>query len=218
MNKLFLYNIILLMFCFLFYSPRCESSANFIRIITSEKIENMFNQISIDTMTTEQLIGLGIKKTPMIVLRNQNNETIGVHEGSAAFEWLNNLIQFRRQNMAKIVEQNRRKLIQANNTAQNNKDMVNGTSDELMGISDNYSYINIDYVPSKSFMPFGHDDNFKILTFKDNQGKINDRDMKNKMSEYNSLRQNTDTEIKSNITHQLKNNLLNNMQNDSFNI
>ena len=48
MNKLFLYNIILLMYCFLFYSPRCESSANFIRIITSEKIDNMFNQISIN--------------------------------------------------------------------------------------------------------------------------------------------------------------------------
>jgi hypothetical protein len=215
MNKLFLYNIILLMYCFLFYSPRCESSANFIRIITSEKIDNMFNQISIDTMSTEQLIGLGIKKTPMIVLRNQNNETIGVHEGSVAFEWLNNLIQFRRQNMAKIVEQNRKKLIQANNATQNNE-MINGTSNELNGISDNYSYINIDYVPSKSFMPFGQDENFKILTFKDNQGKIIDRDMKSKISEYNALRQNTDTEIKTNITNQLKNNLLNNMQNNTF--
>lgn len=203
------------MYCFLFYSPRCESSANFIRIITSEKIDNMFNQISIESMTTEQLIGLGIKKTPMIVLRNQNNETNGVHEGLNAFEWLNNLIQFRRQNMAKIVEQNRKKLIQANNTIQN-KELVNGTSTELNGISDNYSYINIDYVPSKSFMPFGQDDNFKILTFNDNQGKIVDRDMKNKMSEYNSLRQNTDTEIKTNITNQLKNNLLNNMENNSF--
>ena len=213
MNKLFLYNIILIMFCFLFYSPRCESSANFIRIISSEKIDNMFNQISIDTMSTEQLIGLGIKRTPMIVLRNQQNETIGVHEGSAAFEWLNNLIQFRRQNMAKIVEQNRKKLIQANNSG-NNGDIVNGASNELSGISDNYSYINIDYVPSKAFMPFGHDENFKILTFNDNQGKINDRDMKSKISEYNSLRQNTDTEIKTNITNQLKNNLLNNQLNN----
>ena len=50
------------MFGFLFYSPRCESSANFIRIITSEKINSMFNLISIDTMSTEKLISLGIKK------------------------------------------------------------------------------------------------------------------------------------------------------------
>ena len=63
-------------------------------------------------------------------------------------------------------------------------------------------------------MPFGHDENFKILTFNDNQGKINDRDMKSKISEYNSLRQNTDTEIKTNITNQLKNNLLNNQLNN----
>jgi len=82
------------MFGFLFYSPRCESSANFIRIITSEKINNLFNMVSIDTMSTEQIISLGIKKTPMLVLRNQQNQTIGVNEGQAAFEWLNNLIQF----------------------------------------------------------------------------------------------------------------------------
>ena len=107
------YNI---MFGFLFYSSRCEGSANFIRHITSEKINNLFNMISIDTMSTEQILSLGIKRTPMVVLRNQNNETIGVHEGSAAFEWLNNLIQFRRQNMAKIVDQNRKKLIQSNNS------------------------------------------------------------------------------------------------------
>lgn len=206
------------MFCFLFYSPRCESSANFFRIITSEKIDNMFNQISIDTMSTEQLIGLGIKKTPMIVLRNQNNETIGVHEGTAAFDWLNNLIQFRRQNMAKIVEQNRRKLIQSNMNTQNNKELINGNSEELSGVSDNYSYINIDYVSSKSFMPFGHDENFKILTFNDNQGKINERDMKSKISEYDSLRKNTDADIKNGVTQQLKDNLMNNIQNQSFNM
>ena len=217
MNKLFLYIIILIMFSFLFYSPRCESSANFIRIITSDRINNMFNLVSIDPMTDEQIISLGIKKTPMLVLRNQNNETIGVHEGAAAFDWLNNLIQFRRQNMAKMVEQNRKKLIQSNMAQNVNKEFVNGKSDEITGISDNYSYIDIDYTPSKSFMPYGHDDNFKILTFNDNQGKINDKDMNLKINEYTTSRTNTETDIKNNITNQLKTNLLNNMHNKSFN-
>jgi hypothetical protein len=204
------------MFGFLFYSPRCESSTNFIRIITSEKINNMFNLISIETMSTDQLISIGIKKTPMLVLRNQNNETIGVHEGSSAFEWLNNLIQFRRQNMAKIVDQNRKKLIQSNISQNINKDSIIGKSDEITGISDNFSYIDIDYTPSKAFMPYGQDGEYKILTFKDNQNKITDREMNNKISEYNTIRNSTENEIKNTITNQLKNNLINNIQNNNF--
>jgi len=201
------------MFGFLFYSPRCESSANFIRIITSEKINSMFNLISIDTMSTEQLISLGIKKTPMLVLRNQNNETIGIHEGQASFEWLNNLIQFRRQNMMNMVEQNRKRLIQSNIATQANKDNVSGRSDELTGISDNFAYVNVDYVPTKSYLPCGQDNDFKILTFTDNQGKITERDMKSKISEYESTRKQTDTEIKNIVNTQLKSNLLNQINN-----
>lgn len=204
------------MFGFLFYSSRCEGSANFIRHITSEKINNLFNLVSIDTMSTEQIISLGIKRTPMLVLRNQNNETIGVHEGSAAFEWLNNLIQFRRQNMAKIVEQNRKKLIQSNNNNQNvPKDNIIGKSDDITGISDNFSYIDIDYTPSKSFLPYGQDNDYKILTFNDNQGKINNKDMTSKINEYNNIRSVTDNQIKENITTQLKNNIINNIQSNN---
>ena len=200
------------MFGLLFYSPRCESSTNFIRIITSEKINNMFNLISIDTMSTEQLIAIGIKKTPMLVLRNQNNETIGVNEGASAFEWLNNLIQFRRQNMMNMVEQNRKKLIQSNMDQQMNKDNVSGRSDELTGISDNFAYVNVDYVPTKSFLPYGQDNDFKILTFKDNQGKISEQEMKGKINEYNSMRGKTDVDIKNTIDTQLKTNIINQMQ------
>lgn len=199
------------MFGFLFYSPRCESSANFIRIITSEKINNLFNLVSIDNMSTEQLISLGIKKTPMLVLRNQQNQTIGVHEGQSAFEWLNNLIQFRRQNMMNTVEQNRKKLIQSNMAQQMNKDNIAGRSDELTGISDNFAYVNVDYVPTKSFLPYGQDADFKILTFKDNQGKISENEMNGKINEYNTMRGKTDSDIKNTIDTQLKTNIINQM-------
>jgi len=202
------------MFGYLFYSPRCESSANFIRIITSEKINNMFNLISIDNMSTEQLISLGIKKTPMLVLRNQHNQTIGVHEGQSAFEWLNNLIQFRRQNIINTVEQNRKKLIQSNMAQQINKDNIAGKSDELSGISDNFTYINVDYVPTKSFLPYGQDSEFKILTFKDNQNKICEQDMKSKLSEYQNMRTKTDSDIKNIVDNQLKSNIINQLNNN----
>jgi hypothetical protein len=203
------------MFGFLFYSPRCESSANFIRIITSEKINQMFNLINIDGMSREQIISLGISKTPMVVLRDQNNKTIGVNEGNAAFVWLNNLIQFRRQNMAKIVQENRKKLLQSNMAQNINKDLVVGKSDELSGISDNYSYVDIDYTSSKSFLPYGQDSDFRILTFKDNQGKISNNDLNSKISEYNSMRTKTDSDIKNIIDNNLKTSLLSQIQNNN---
>ena len=95
---------------------------------------------------------------------------------------------------------------------QMNKDNIAGRSDELTGISDNFSYVNVDYVPTKSFLPYGQDNDFKILTFKDNQGKISENEMKGKINEYNSMRGKTDVDIKNTIDTQLKANILNQMQ------
>jgi len=200
---------------FLFYSPRCESSANFIRIITTEKINQMFNLVNIDTMSREQIISLGISKTPMLVLRDQNNQTIGVHEAQAAFIWLNNLIQNRRQNMAKIIQENRKKLIQSNMAQNINKDLVSGKTDEMSGVSDNYSYVDIDYTSSKSFLPYGQDSDFRILTFKDNQGKITNNELNSKISEYNNIRTKTDNDIKNIIDTNLKSTLVSQIQNNN---
>jgi hypothetical protein len=204
------------MFGFLFYSPRCESSANFIRIITTEKINQMFNLVNIDTMSREQIISLGITKTPMLVLRDQNNQTIGVHEGQAAFIWLNNLIQNRRQNMAKIIQENRKKLIQSNMAQNINKDLVSGKTDEMTGVSDNYSYVDIDYTSSKSFLPYGQDSDFRILTFKDNQGKFTNNELNSKISEYNNIRTKTDSDIKNIIDNNLKTSLVSQFQNNNM--
>jgi len=200
---------------FLFYSPRCESSANFIRIITTEKINQMFNLVNIDTMSREQIISLGISKTPMLVLRDQNNQTIGVHEAQAAFIWLNNLIQNRRQNMAKIIQENRKKLIQSNMAQNINKDLVSGKTDEMSGVSDNYSYVDIDYTSSKSFLPYGQDSDFRILTFKDNQGKNTNNELNSKKSEYNNIKTKTDNDIKNIIDTNLKSTLVSQIQNNN---
>ena len=77
---------------YLFYSSRCESSANFIRILQNKGLINMFNLLSIDQMPTEQIINLGISYTPMIVIRENNSNSS--FEGKKAFEWLDNLIKF----------------------------------------------------------------------------------------------------------------------------
>ena len=66
--------------------------------------------------------------------------------------------------MTNMIEQNRNKLIQSNMAQQLNKDNVSGKSDELTGVSDNFAYINIDYVPTKSFLPYGQDSDFNSET------------------------------------------------------
>jgi hypothetical protein len=175
----------------------------------------MFTLISIDTMTRDQIISTGMKKTPMVAIRDQNNVTSGVYEGQVAFEWLNNVIQHRRQNMMKMVEMNRKKLIQANQKVNNTDGSTFvARTDEQNGISDTYSYIDLDYVSSKSFMPYGKDVDFKILTFNDSNGKINQNDMNNKISEYENFRKQTQSVIENNIQNQLKDTLINNIQNN----
>ena len=46
---------------YLFYSKRCESSANFIRITQNKGLFNMFQLMCIDQMSREQIMNLSIK-------------------------------------------------------------------------------------------------------------------------------------------------------------
>jgi GTPase Era involved in 16S rRNA processing len=86
----------------LFYSPRCESSTNFIRILENKGVKPMFELISIDQMPTNDIIKLGINYVPTVMIRDQTGRNTIRFEGKKAFEWLDNLIKFREQNMAKV--------------------------------------------------------------------------------------------------------------------
>jgi hypothetical protein len=191
---------------YLFYSHRCESSANFIRIIQSEGIQNLFNIIDIDKMTTDQIIKLGIKFTPMVVLKN-NNQSVS-HEGKNAFQWLNNFIEFRRQNMIKMAEVERNRIIKANKTQNDN--VLSYKPLETSGISDIFAYVDVDHYQPKSFMQYGEDN--KIITFQDNQAKISEKETQSKINEYNKNRKAQDSQIESLIQNNLKETLYNKIQ------
>ena len=177
----------------------------------------MFNRLSIDQMPTEQIINLGINYTPMIVIKGQTGQNSSF-EGKKAFEWLENIVKFREENMARIVEMNRKKILQANAQANQNNQLLSFQPLETNGISDTFSYTadNLqDVAQPKSFMPYGSDTDFKIATFKDNQGKISSNEMNNKLKEYTEKYTNQTQQIENLVENQMKTTLINKLHNNN---
>ncbi len=199
---------------YLFYSSRCESSANFIRILENKGLRPMFQLISIDQMPTDDIIKLQMNFTPMVMIRDQTGRNTTRHEGKKAFEWLDNLIRFREQNMAKIAETNRRKILQSNQQVARAQDqnVLSFFPQETQGVSDNFSYTSDalqEIAQPKSFMPYGTDGEHKILTFNNEKTRLSERDMTNKLKDFES-KYNQDTKnLTSIVETQLKQTLIN---------
>jgi len=199
---------------YLFYSSRCESSANFIRILENKGLRPMFQLISIDQMPTDDIIKLGMNFTPMVMIRDQTGRNTTRHEGKKAFEWLDNLIRFREQNMAKIAEANRRKILQSNQQVAKAQDqnVLSFFPQETQGVSDNFSYTSDalqEIAQPKSFMPYGKDTEYKILTFNNEKTKLSERDMANRLKEFESKHKEDTKNLTSIIESQLKQTLIN---------
>ena len=208
--------VILFYMNYLFYSSRCESSSNFIRILQNKGMINMFNRISIDQMPTEQIINLGINYTPMVVIKGQNGQSSSF-EGKKAFEWLENIVKFREENMARIVEMNRKKILHANAEANQNNQLLSFQPLETSGVSDTFSYTaeNLqDVAQPKSFMPYGSDTDFKIATFKDNQGKMTSNEMNDKLKQYTEKHTQQTQHIENIVENQMKTTLINKLHNN----
>jgi len=199
---------------YLFFSSRCESSANFIRIIENKGLRPMFQLISIDQMPTDDIIKLQMNFTPMVMIRDATGRNTTRYEGKKAFEWLDNLIRFREQNMAKITEANRRKILQNNQQVSRAQDqnVISFFPQETQGVSDNFSYTSDalqDIAQPKSFMPYGKDAEHKILTFNNERTKINEREMTNKLKDYECKYKEDTKNLTSIVESQLKQTLIN---------
>jgi hypothetical protein len=200
---------------YLFYSKRCESSANFIRIIQNKGIINMFQLMCIDQMSREQIINLGIKFTPMVVIRDMTGRNPSTtYEGKDAFVWLDNIVRFREQNMAKIVENNRKKILQSNREINKEDNIMGFQNCENLGISDNFSYTadNLENVAQpKSYMGINTDQ--KIITFNINEKPLSQREMDIKMKEIKDKKEQQDNTIHNMIETQLKQSIINKLSN-----
>ena len=199
---------------YLFYSSRCESSANFIRILENRGLRPMFQLISIDQMPRDDIIKLQISYTPVVMIRDQTGRNTTKYEGKKAFEWLDNLIKFREQNMAKIAEANRRKILQNNQQVAKAQDqnVLSFFPQETQGVSDNFSYTSDalqEIAQPKSFMPYGKDSEHKILTFNNEKTKMNEREMNSIMKDYQNKYKEDTNNLKTIVESQLKQTLIN---------
>ena len=202
---------------YLFYSKRCESSANFIRIIQNKGLFNMFQLMCIDQMSREQIMNLSIKYTPMVVIRDMSGRNPSTtYEGKDAFVWLDNIVKFREQNLAKMVEENRKKILQSNRQVNKDDNIMGYQSLENSGMSDNFSYTadNLENVAQpKSYMAANSDQ--KIITFNVKENSITQKEMDEKLKELSKKKEHQDSAISVMIENQLKQKLIDNLQNNN---
>lgn len=182
------------MIAYLIYSNKCSDCKELIQIINREGITTGFNLISIDDMTSEQIVNLKINKVPAIITKEHNGNNI--NEGRNAFVWLNSLIEYRRKNMSNI---------------QNNKinyENINKLSImETTGISDGFAYLATDHAQPKSFMPYGHDNRYKIITLNNTikEKTISETEQKRLVAELDKKRKQENSQLEEMLKEQLKN-------------
>ena len=149
----------------LFYSTKCEECMNLWQVIKNENISKMFTPVCIDTFNSKQLETIAIKLVPAIVISSENQPS-SIFEGTMkCSQWLTSFTINRRRNLALQVNE-QRKLIQkaqAQDRIQN-EGALEYNEAEMEGISDSYSYNNIELYQPKNFVTVGNEEHAKIVT------------------------------------------------------
>uniref|UniRef100_A0A6C0DZ06 Thioredoxin-like fold domain-containing protein n=1 Tax=viral metagenome TaxID=1070528 RepID=A0A6C0DZ06_9ZZZZ len=181
------------MFIRVFYSVKCSECMNLLQVITNENIIKMFIPVCLDNFTSSQISTLSIKEIPAIVISNNNTPPI-IYEGpQQCSTWLNSFIVNRRKNLIQQTEANRKNIQQAQNELRKNEEgAIEYNENEMEGISDSYSYNNVDLAQPKNFVMVGNEDKQHIVTVNENESKFSKNELRAKMSDLN-IQRNIDT-------------------------
>lgn len=212
---------------YLFYSDKCSTCTNLRTIMSNQQLLNDFNTKNVDNMPIEEINKLGLQKVPtiLIVYTYSNGETKqGLYEGENAFDWVKNVVNTRRQNMMKYTTDTR-KLIQTNDVKKKIKEgVLDFCGIENNGVSDDYAYYSdkieidrqLDTAQPKSFLPYGQDNNYRILSIpvstadKLKQGyKIAENDQLKMTDDLKKARDNFDNQIKDNMKNEHVDSIIN---------
>jgi len=207
---------------YVFYSKECETCINLIKIMENQGLHTMFDTKCVDNMSDVDITRLGLRTVPTIVVVSTQNgvtEKKGLYEGKGAFEWINSVVMNRRQSMIAYAE-NTRKLIQINDMKKKIKDgLYEYCEGESSGISDGYSYWkddmtkDIDTAHPKSFLPYGDDHKYNIITVPIDKYatgyKISKGDQEKMTRDLESARKYEDSKLKDAMEQQQISNVLN---------
>lgn len=199
---------------YVFYSKDCATSLNLIKIMENQGLHTMFDYKCVDNMSENDITKLGLRTVPTIlVVNNQNGvQKKGIYEGKEAFEWINSVVINRRQ-IAITQAESTRKLIQINEMKKKIQDgLYEYCEGESAGISDGYSYWkddmtkDIDNAQPKTFLPYGDDHKYNILTIpvdKHAPGyKISKGDQEKMIRDMENIRKTDDSNLKSMMEQQ----------------
>ena len=170
--------------CIIFYSNKCDSCKSLFTILHNENIINLFNKtICVDNIHYEKLAKMGINHVPTIIVKG-NNGTSALYERLNAFIWIENILKYRNNSELDI-----------------STNLIDGyKKEELQGISDQYAYLHTDMAHPKSFLPYGKDDLFRILTSPTNDNdKINTKDQNELLDKIKNIRNKQIDDIKYNM-------------------
>jgi len=170
-----------------------------------QDILRFFTQKCIEGIKTDELIQMGLRVVPTLVVINKTNTGTNkqIYEETKAFEWVQQLLTNRRENMIKMADE-RRRLIQINNIKSKHHDGLHDHDPlETGGVSDDFAYWSadmtkdIDIAQPKSFLPYGKDDQYSIATFIDNKKfKLTEDEQKRRIAEVELARKSQDNAIK----------------------
>lgn len=201
---------------YLFYSDKCDTCTNLRTYMNNHKLLNIFKTKNIDVMSIEEINQLGLQTVPTILIVHtlQNGETRqGIYEGENACNWAENMVMNRRKSLMQQTE-NTRKLIEMNNMKKKVKEgVLDYSSMETSGISDDYAYFasdmnldkQLDISQPKTFLPFRQDNQYRILSIpqdsKEKGYKLTYNDQLKMASDLENVRKIQDEQIKM-VMHQ----------------
>jgi hypothetical protein len=189
---------------------------NLIQVINNEGITKLFIPICLDNFSSKQIAGLSIQEIPAIVISAENKPT-AVYEGpQKCSQWLNGFIINRRKNLVQQVDQQRRLIQKSQAVAREQNDGPIGYTSEMDGISDEYSYTQIDIAQPKNFVTVGNEDNCIVTLHMDKNnidGKIDAMSMARQIKEQEANR-NKDTSL---FKQQMEQNIIKTVVNNQSN-
>lgn len=162
---------------FLFFSKKCQSSANLIVLLRNLNLLNNFEMVSLeDLIAQKKQPPPNIKSVPALIMQDLNL----VLQGKETFEWVEKIrMNMIKMNMAKTAQQ---------------AGPHGFTNVEMGGFSDNFAYTLTDLAQPKSFLPYGKDDEYAIYTGVE-VNKIIGKDMDRVINDANKKRKEQDKSI-----------------------
>jgi hypothetical protein len=157
----------------LYFSPKSKACDDLRMFIKNQGISDLFEEYSIHKTPDEILAKLQLKFVPTIAVYNDKSDVIDLYEKLDAFKWVERFVMNRRQNMIKYAENNRRLVQQTEMKKKIKEGLYEYCKNETEGISDAYTYLadNIESAQPKSYLPYGKDIMYSIMTIPEDKTK-----------------------------------------------